>query len=149
MSLSSYIFGTEERKKMPSLSSNNIQQSEPLIRVVKTEPVIEKKKELSLIDLVRSPENEELCLCFGDSCGEWIISNNGNKLSRVSKDVTLPRMDLYFCSHKIKTDEIGYFMTNGHTFLVGYCEEGIKFGYSFPGFLHNYMVYNKYEWKKI
>lgn len=149
MSISSYIFGTEEKKKMPSLSSKDIQQSEPLISVVETEPIIEKKKELTLVDHVKLPENKELCLCFEDGCGEWRISDCGNRLSRVPQDVTLSRIDSYFCVYKREVGEIVYFMTNGHTFVVKYCEKGVKFGCSYPGLLFSYVIYEKYEWRKL
>ena len=134
---------------MPSISSKDIQYSEPLISVVKTEPIIEKKKELTLIDLFKLPENKELTLCFEDGTGEWTISNCGYKLSRIPQDVTLPRIDSYFCTHRREVGEIVYFMTNGHTFVIGYCEKGIKFEYSYPGSLYNHAIYKKYEWRKL
>jgi len=148
--INSYIFGTEEKKKMPSLSSKDIQQSEPLMSVVETEPIIEKKKELTLIDLVNLPENKELCLCFEAGCGEWIISDRGKKLSRVSKDTTIPRIDSYWCTYSRGTGEIGYFMTAGHTFLIGCCEKGIKITYTLPGQCRsNYNTCKQYEWRKV
>lgn len=140
-----YIFGTEEKKKMPLISSKDIQQSKPLIGTVETETVVEKKKELTLAGLFKLPENEGLCLCFEDASGEWIISNHGNTLSRVLKDATLPRIDSYFCVNT-NVGEIVYFMTNGHTFVAGYREKGIKVGYNFPGSLYRYKLY---EWRKV
>lgn len=152
MSLSSYIFGTtEEKKKMPSLSSKDIQQTDSLPSAVKKEdePVVEKK--VTLFDLFKLPENKGSEIWIEDESGFWIISNNGVNLSRVhNKAAVFPRIDSYFSVYD-STGEASYFMTSGHTFAMKYYNEKIRLRCFCPnGAIGGEIsvIFKNFEWKK-
>lgn len=153
MSLSSYIFGsTEEKKKMPSLSSKDIQQTEPLPSAVKKEGEPVAVEKVTLSDLFKLPENKGSEIWIEDDSGFWIISHEGINLSRLhNKTAVFSRIDSYFSVYD-STGEVSYFMTSGHTFAIKYYNEKIRLSCFCPNGVIGgeiSVIFKNFEWKKI
>ena len=97
-------------------------------------------KLLSIYDIFKNPLYKGKSLIMTDSHGSWIVYDNGSKLKRTNNAVGLVSIESYWLI--ISTEQITYYMTNGHTFCLLYKDNAFMIS------TDNKMVkYENFIWK--